>query len=334
MLFLAVIFVIGVFAQQTFADAPEAIVGGERAAPGEFPWQCSLRVNGQHFCGCSIIGPKQILTAAHCVEGICVSPNKCTIDTGMINVDKGQSHEIHNITIHPRYDGRREASWVNDIAVIILKNAIKFSNVQRPIKLTDKRPTPGTMCTLSGWGDTKAGGPSSKELLKMKQAVVGQDECREAFYGQQPINKKPFVHPNYVDSVSESWVNDVAVITFNKQQSPICLADSPPVAGMKCTLSGWSIIRANGPLPTYLLKMEQALVTNEQCEQDNRMKIYPSHLCAYNKRGIGACQGDSGGPLVCNGRQYGITFWVLPCARGVPDAYTSVYHHRDFIRSS
>ncbi|XP_067215492.1 chymotrypsin-1-like [Linepithema humile] len=245
MLFLAVIFVIGVFAQQTFADAPEAIVGGERAAPGEFPWQCSLRVNGQHFCGCSIIGSKEILTAAHCVEGICVSPNKCTIDTGMINVDKGQSHEIHNITIHPRYDGRREASWVNDIAVIILKNAIKFSNVQRPIKLTDKRPTPGTMCTLSGWGDTKAGGPSSKELLKMKQAVVGQDECREAFYGQQPINK--------------------------------------------------------------------------------------SHLCTLNKAGIGACQGDSGGPLICNDKQCGITSWVAACALGMPDIYTSVYDHRDFI---
>ncbi|XP_067215715.1 chymotrypsin-1-like [Linepithema humile] len=226
---------------KTFADEPEAIVGGTAAAPGEFPWQCPLQQNGQHVCGCSIIGRDKILTAAHCVKDIFYPPySDCRVVTGTINVKQGQSHTVKSI--------RR--------------------------------------------------------------------------------------HPNYVDSVSESWVNDVAVITFNKQQSPICLADSPPVAGMKCTLSGWSIIRANGPLPTYLLKMEQALVTNEQCEQDNRMKIYPSHLCAYNKRGIGACQGDSGGPLVCNGRQYGITSWVLPCARGVPDAYTSVYHHRDFIRSS
>ena len=35
----------------------------------EFPWQVSMKDNGSHLCGGSIINEKQILTAAHCVDG-------------------------------------------------------------------------------------------------------------------------------------------------------------------------------------------------------------------------------------------------------------------------
>lgn len=45
------------------------IVGGKDAPVGKFPHQVSLRQNGNHFCGGSIIDSRHILTAAHCVEG-------------------------------------------------------------------------------------------------------------------------------------------------------------------------------------------------------------------------------------------------------------------------
>ena len=44
------------------------VVNGENAFPHEWPWQISLRVNGQHICGGSLIRPDWIVTAAHCVE--------------------------------------------------------------------------------------------------------------------------------------------------------------------------------------------------------------------------------------------------------------------------
>lgn len=43
------------------------IVNGQDAAPHSWPWQVSLRVNGRHICGGSLIKPNWVITAAHCV---------------------------------------------------------------------------------------------------------------------------------------------------------------------------------------------------------------------------------------------------------------------------
>ncbi|XP_011164378.1 chymotrypsin-1-like [Solenopsis invicta] len=237
--------VVGVLAQQTFAEEPEKIVGGQDAAPGEFPHQGSLRLRGSHICGCSIIGPKTILTAAHCVDGIAEYPySNFKVVTGTIDrYTGGETHDVKSVHVHPYYSDRVEDAWVNDVAVITLKSAIKYNQYQKPIALAKTRPADGTQCQLSGWGQ----------------------------------------------------------------------------------------ISTNGPLPRILQKMFQVIYNQEKCKQRHNMPLTGSHVCAYNRYGIGACSGDSGGPLICGGVQCGITSWVLPCAKGEPDAYTSVAYHYDFI---
>ena len=48
------------------AEREDNIIGGEEAAVGAYPYQCSLQVQGQHICGCSVISNKWIISAAHC----------------------------------------------------------------------------------------------------------------------------------------------------------------------------------------------------------------------------------------------------------------------------
>ena len=43
------------------------VINGQNTDPHEYPWQISLRVNGRHYCGGSLISDKWVLTAAHCV---------------------------------------------------------------------------------------------------------------------------------------------------------------------------------------------------------------------------------------------------------------------------
>ncbi|KAL6428328.1 hypothetical protein ACFW04_008549 [Cataglyphis niger] len=245
MLPLAIFLFVGVLAP-TFADEPEAIVGGTPAAPGEFPYQVSLNYQGSHVCGGSIIAPTKILTAAHCVDFI-RNVNLLLIKTGSIYSSSGEVHAVKYIRMHPSYDGQQSSAWKCDVAVITLKTSIQYNQYQSPIALADSVPAPGTLATLSGWGLTSATGSPARTLLKMNQNVVSLAQCQQSHYG--------------------------------------------------------------------------ATLTN-------------THLCAYNRRGIGACMGDSGGPLVANGKQIGVVSWSQPCAVGVPDVYTNVKQHLYFIQSS
>ena len=45
------------------------IVGGDDAAPGEFPHQVSMHIEGDFRCGGSLIEADKVLTAAQCCYG-------------------------------------------------------------------------------------------------------------------------------------------------------------------------------------------------------------------------------------------------------------------------
>lgn len=108
---------------ESFADEPEAIVGGTPAALGEFPWQVSLNYQNSHVCGGSIIAPTKILTAAHCVDFI-KNANSLRIVTGTIDSSRGQFHAVRSIRIHPNYDGQQRSAWQYDVAVITVSRYI------------------------------------------------------------------------------------------------------------------------------------------------------------------------------------------------------------------
>jgi hypothetical protein len=67
-------------------DVPQyKIVGGAPASPGRWPWVCSVRSSKSdaHFCGCSLVAPRLVVTAAHCLD-------QTRADLALPNIDIGR----------------------------------------------------------------------------------------------------------------------------------------------------------------------------------------------------------------------------------------------------
>ncbi|WP_051085277.1 serine protease [Hahella ganghwensis] len=148
------------------------IVGGEEAAPGEFPFMVSLQYKGfGHFCGASLIDDYYALTASHCTEG--ESAQQLEVIIGMHNqndTSSTQSIQVAEIINHPSYD------------IALLKLADKADDQYTRISLGNENDVyDGMSTTVIGWGNLQEGGSGSDTLQKVDVPVVSLEECRSAY---------------------------------------------------------------------------------------------------------------------------------------------------------
>ncbi|XP_025986030.1 chymotrypsin-2-like [Solenopsis invicta] len=171
------------------------IVNGEDAREGEIPYQVSLqRINNDfHFCGGSILNDNYVITAAHCVQGTRASEIKVVAATINLRDPKSQ-HEVEKIIVHREYDPSN--SYINDIALIKVKNAFKASVTIAPVPLPKKGHDVKTndVAVVSGWGTIYKGGPSPVELQRVNILIADQDFCRSVYERDLYMD----VHPTQV----------------------------------------------------------------------------------------------------------------------------------------
>ncbi|TSK62641.1 Transmembrane protease serine 6 [Bagarius yarrelli] len=161
------------------------VVGGVDATEGEWPWQASLQISGQHICGGVLISAQWVVSAAHCFnDERLYSPSIWTVYLGKLRLrTSAQTEEALRVThihLHQYYD---DESHDYDLALLRLERRVSAGTLALPVCLpeTTHQMEPGLLCWVTGWGALIEGGGVSNILQKVDVRLVSEEACVRSY---------------------------------------------------------------------------------------------------------------------------------------------------------
>ncbi|WP_128377742.1 S1 family peptidase [Streptomyces cavernae] len=147
--------------------APSPVVGGTRAAQGEFPFMVRLSMG----CGGALYTQQIVLTAAHCVSG---SGNNTSITAtaGVVDLQSTTGRvQVRSTKVlqAPGYNGTGK-----DWALIKLAQPINLPT----LKIATTTQYNNGDFTVAGWGAAREGGAQQRYLLKATVPFVDDATCK------------------------------------------------------------------------------------------------------------------------------------------------------------
>lgn len=149
--------------------ATPPVVGGTRAAQGEFPFMVRLSMG----CGGALYAKNIVLTAAHCVNG---SGNNTSITAtaGVVDLQSSSAIKVKSTKVlqAPGYNGTGK-----DWALIKLAKNIDLPT----LKIADTKAYDKGTFTVAGWGAATEGGGQQRYLRKAQVPFVSDASCKQAY---------------------------------------------------------------------------------------------------------------------------------------------------------
>ncbi|MFD7440334.1 S1 family peptidase [Streptomyces sp. NPDC059909] len=149
--------------------APPPVVGGTRAAQGEFPFMVRLSMG----CGGALYTQQIVLTAAHCVSG---SGNNTSITAtaGVVDLQSSSAIKVRSTKVlqAPGYNGTGK-----DWALIKLAQPVNLPT----LKIAETTAYNNGTFTVAGWGATREGGGQQRYLRKATVPFVSDASCQSSY---------------------------------------------------------------------------------------------------------------------------------------------------------
>lgn len=159
-----------------------AVVGGDEAAPGEWPWQVALLYAGQQFCGGTLLSPQHVLTAAHCTEQF--EPADIEVLAGTVTLASGgERRAVAAIQEHEQWD---DYNLRFDIALLELAAPFELGDTIGLVSLASDAQAAelaavGSPLVVTGFGATGEVEEGSPVLLEGEIEAVDDTECLDVY---------------------------------------------------------------------------------------------------------------------------------------------------------
>jgi secreted trypsin-like serine protease len=143
------------------------VVGGTRAAQGEFPFMVRLSMG----CGGALYTKQIVLTAAHCVDGT-GNNTSITATVGVVDLQSSSAQKIRSTKVYqsPTYGTATGGDWA------LIKLASPVNGLATLPVATTSAFNSGTF-TVAGWGAAREGGGQQRFLLKTQVPFVDDATC-------------------------------------------------------------------------------------------------------------------------------------------------------------
>lgn len=161
---------------------PDRIVGGSDTTIEKHPWQVALlaaRIADNYraqFCGGSVIAPRWVLTAAHCVdEG--TQADQVSVLAGATSLSGGGGRAaVTEIIVHDQWN-----SLTHDFDIALLRVGRDLSGGITGDGPAAVEPAPGAPLTVTGWGAVAWGAlAGTRTLQEVGVPAVSRARCNTA----------------------------------------------------------------------------------------------------------------------------------------------------------
>lgn len=173
------------------------IVGGAKIDIRTAPYQVSVRINGEHWCGGSLIASDWVLTATHCFAEEEIE----TLDVRVGSTKSNEGGQLIAVKYRVEHEGFDMYDVTNDITLLKLESKVNLSNNVKTIPLAITEPVAGRKAYISGWGKTSETNSTLPINLRgVNVDLISREDCQSRFPEEEIYNYNMCAYSKGMDS--------------------------------------------------------------------------------------------------------------------------------------